>query len=328
MYGIGLETELEERELPQLAGYQGSRPVRVGNAAHHQRQMDVLGQVVDWALLTEALGHRLGSGTRLLIQNLVEQLQRCWREPDSGLWEVRREPRHYVHSKIMGWVAADRAIRILGERPDYLELREQILRDVLTHGLVNGRLVQVYGSGEPDAALLLTAMLGFPVDDDVLARTVDEIQRGLSADGYLRRYRCEDGLPPGEGAFLICSFWLADALLCLDRPDEAREIYERLLASANDVGLFAEEIDPASGAFLGNFPQAFTHLALINTALHFELYAKGGPAALRGTYADRARRSVRATYGWRGVVAAALSVGRLGRILSSRGSILRTSDDN
>ena len=321
MYGIGLETELHERELTHLSGYRGSRPVRVGNDAHRQRQIDVFGEVIDWGLLTEALGRRLDAGARKLIEDLVDQVARRWREPDSGFWEIRDEPRHHVHGRMMSWVAVDRAIRILGRRPAWLELRERILREVLECGIVDGRLVQAYGADRADATLLLAPMLGFPVAGEVFARTVDAVQRELGAGGYLLRYRCADGLPGGEGAFLMCSFWLVDALLWLDRPAEAREIYERLLASGNDVGLLPEQIDPACGAFLGNFPQAFTHLALVNSALHFELYEKGGAAALRGSYADRARRGVLATYGWRGMLAAALRTGRIGRLRSSRRSI-------
>jgi GH15 family glucan-1,4-alpha-glucosidase len=218
----------------------------------------------------------------------------------------------------------DRAIRLIGERAEWVALRGRIWNEIVAHGRApEGHFVQSFAPDRPfmDASLLQLALIGAPVDRETLERTRIAVERELRAGDFVHRYRSEDGLPGGEGAFLVCSFWLVDALLAEGRGAEARELFERLCARGNDVGLFSEELDPGSGAFLGNFPQAFTHLGLVAAAVNLELFDKRGAAALQGTYADRARRAVTATLGWRGVLAG-WRHSRVLRLRSSRASIL------
>lgn len=296
LYGIRGETALHERTLDHLEGYGGSRPVRVGNAACNQRQADIYGELADWALLYVALGEPMDATLRKILQGTADHVASSWRMPDQGIWEMRGEPRHHVHGKLMAWVALDRAIRLLGSRPGWETERDAILQMVMDSGLDagHGYLTQAFDCREPDAALLLAPLLDLPVSRDLLAGTVDAVEARLREGDYVRRYLTPDGIPGGEGAFLICSFWLVDALLVLGRAEEALALFERLLAKSNDLGLYAEEVDPADGAFLGNFPQAFTHLALINSAVHLQLYERGGTAALAGTHADRSMRAAAA----------------------------------
>ncbi len=324
MYGIGAEMRLDEQTLEHLEGYCGSRPVRIGNAAYKQRKIDVHGEFVDWAHLTAALGGKFDTKERALIKYLVSFVAAHIHEPDQGLWEARRDPRHYVHGKMMGWVALDRGLRLLGDQPEWSALRDRLKEEILRRGVdpVGGHLLQAYDHPGTDAALLLAPMLGFPVDRATLERSVAAIETELRRGDYVERYRTEDGLAGEEGAFLICSFWLVDAYLALGKDQEARDLFERLIARANDVGLFAEEIDPVTHEFLGNFPQAFTHLAVIGNAIHLRLCEKYGAHALSGTNADRARRAVGATFGWRAIWEACKASGRVGRFWSSRRSIL------
>lgn len=299
MYGIGGETDLPERTLDHLEGYRASRPVRVGNAAYQQRQMDVYGEVLDWMLILRALGEPSDTTQEEMVRGVAKYVASHWSEPDQGIWEMRSEPRHHVHSKIMSWVALDRAIRLCGEHPPWIKARDAVLQAILTQGLDprGEHLVQAFGFDATDAALLLTPTLGLPLDRAIIARTVEAIERELRTGDYVWRYLAPDGLSRGEGAFVICSFWLVDALLFTGRADEARALFERLLIKANDVGLYAEEIDPATGEFLGNFPQAFTHLALIGSAVNLRVYEKGGKGALASIYAERVRRAAEVTGG-------------------------------
>jgi alpha,alpha-trehalase len=325
MYGIGAEAALDEQVLEHLEGYCGSRPVRVGNDAYKQRQIDIYGEFADWAWLLTSLGGKLDRDDEQLVERLVETAAACADQPDQGIWETRCEPKHFVFSKMMVWVALDRGLRLLGERPEWSRLRDRIADEILRRGVdpAGGHLVQAYGEPGTDASLLLAPMTGFPVPRETFARTVAAIERELRRGDYVERYRTEDGLPGKEGAFLICSFWLVDAYLVLGRHGEAQALFERLCRCANDVGLFSEEIDPGNEAFLGNFPQGFTHLALIASATHLQLCESGGPQAIAGTDADRARRAVGATLGWRAIWEAAKASGRVGRIRSSQRSILR-----
>ncbi len=324
MYGIGGETELTEHTLDHLEGYRGSQPVRTGNAAFSQQQLDVYGEVLDWALLYRTLGGRLDRRSQGFLASMADYVVAHWHEPDQGIWEMRGPPRHHVHGKIMSWVAMDRAIRLFGRRDNWQATREAILRAVQEQGTDSrdGHLLQAFGESETDAALLLTSLVGFPLERPALRATVQAIGRTLGHGDFVQRYASPDGLEGDEGAFFICSFWLVDALLQIGRAQQARELYERLLDSANDVGLYAEEIDPASREFLGNFPQAFTHLALIQSAANLALYDEHGAKALRGTHADRARYTVEATAGLRALWAAFKKSGRVGRIWPSRDSIL------
>jgi GH15 family glucan-1,4-alpha-glucosidase len=280
MYGLGGERRLDERELDWLPGFDGSRPVRVGNAASEQLQLDVYGEVMDALYQTRVHGAPAQEDAWRLQTKLLEWLEDGWRQADHGIWEVRGPARHFTHSKVMAWVAFDRAVRYVEElgREGPLErwraLRDEIHRDVCEHAWDADRktFTQSYGSRELDASVLLMPMVGFlPPRHPRMVSTVDAIRRELSWDGFLLRYPRDntehiDGLTGGEGVFLPCTFWLADVLALQDRYEEARELFERLLDLRNDVGLLAEEYDPETKRLLGNFPQAFTHLALLNTA--------------------------------------------------------------
>jgi GH15 family glucan-1,4-alpha-glucosidase len=281
MYGVAGERRLTEIELPWLAGYEGSAPVRIGNAASEQLQIDVFGEVVDALYQARVHGLEFQKNPWELQKVLMDHLEGIWREPDEGIWEIRGERRHFVHSKVMAWVAFDRAVRSVEEHAvdgpveHWRELRDEIHADVCTKGFDEelGSFVQSYGSKELDASLLLIPLVGFlPASDPKVRGTVDAIEKNLVVDGLVLRYRTQesdvDGLPPGEGVFLPCSFWLVDCLELLGRSDEAVALFDRLLGLANDVGLLAEEYDPRSKRQLGNFPQAFTHLALVNSAFN------------------------------------------------------------
>jgi GH15 family glucan-1,4-alpha-glucosidase len=322
MYGIEGQTQLDEFTLDGLSGYGGSRPVRVGNGAHGQRQTDVYGEFADWALLNHALGGNQSQAGGSTLDAVAAQALQHAHESEEGIWEMRGPPRHHVLGKVMCWVALDRASRLRGPRPQWTRMMDTLHAQILAEGVEGGALVQAYGSPARDASLLLIPLLDFPIDRALLARTVDTIEAELAQGDFVHRYHSDDGLAGDEGAFLACSFWRVDAMLALGRYTEAVRLFERLLARANDVGLFAEEVDPRDGAFLGNFPQALSHLALVLNAVHIDLYERGGEKMLRGTLADRARRSVGATFGWRALWAAFKDSRRVGRIVSSRASVL------
>ncbi|WP_234386311.1 glycoside hydrolase family 15 protein [Streptomyces sp. ERV7] len=284
MYGLGGERRLPEVELPWLSGHLDSAPVRIGNAAVKQLQLDVYGEVIDSLHLARTAGMAAKRHTWDVELSLLGFLESRWREPDEGLWEVRGERRHFVHSKVMAWVAADRAVQALeadpsrrGDAERWRRMRDEVHREVCEKGFDAERntFTQAYGSVELDAATLLIPRVGFlPGDDPRVIGTVDAVRAELGHDGFVRRYSTEgttvDGLPGAEGTFLVCSFWLADALRLTGREKEARELFERLLALRNDVGLLAEEYDPAAGRQLGNFPQAFSHIGLVATAMGLE----------------------------------------------------------
>jgi GH15 family glucan-1,4-alpha-glucosidase len=279
MYGVAGERRLTEWELDWLPGFEDSRPVRVGNAAAEQLQIDVVGEVTD--AMYQGLKHGLPGlpAAWEFGRHQLGLLEGRWREPDEGIWEVRSRPRHFTHSKVMAWLAFDRAIRLSEEfgRDAPLErwrrIRDEIHSEVCRRAWCEAleSFTQVYGGSELDASLLLMPLVGFlPPDDPRIRGTVAAVQRELSWDGLLRRYRDEqavDGLPSGEGVFLPCSFWLVEALVLDGRKDEATALFERLLSLRNDVGLLAEEYDPDAGGLLGNFPQAFSHIGLVNSAL-------------------------------------------------------------
>ncbi|CBG74099.1 MULTISPECIES: glycoside hydrolase family 15 protein [Streptomyces] len=287
MYGLAGERRIPEYDLPWLSGYEDSRPVRVGNDAVRQLQLDVYGEVIDSLFVSRRSGLPDKPDMWRMQCALMDYLRSAWRKPDEGLWEVRGPRRHFTHSKVMCWVAADRAVRTLEADPEltggdlegWRALRDEIHREVCDRGYDPERntFTQSYGSRELDAALLLIPLMGFlPPDDPRVVGTVDAIRAELSHEGLVRRYGLDhrtaattsvDGLPGGEGAFLVCSFWLADALHLTGRTAEARELFERLVGLANDVGLLAEEYDPVAGRQLGNFPQAFSHVGLVGTAL-------------------------------------------------------------
>ncbi|MCP5229964.1 glycoside hydrolase family 15 protein [Accumulibacter sp.] len=323
MYGIQHERFLPEVTLDHLEGYAQSRPVRRGNAAFAQRQIDVYGQVLDLAVLYEAMGGKLAEEDRRVLRTFVDVALRQWQEPDCGLWEMRDAPKQHVHGKMMSWVAMDRALRLFGANPAWERARETIVEQVLSQGCdSDGALLQAFGSASVDAATLLAPALGFPLSPAGLEATLRRVEAELADGAFLKRYAADDGLEGGEGAFLICSFWWVDALLAAGRGEQARALFEKLLACANDVGLYAEEYDVGSERFLGNMPQAFTHLALIGSAVNLELFARGGAAALAGSYADRARRAVGATFGPRGMLASLRQSGTIHRLSSSAASIM------
>ena len=330
MYGIQGERELAETDLDHLEGYRGSSPVRIGNGAHDQIQLDVYGEMLDLAHVRLRLGHEPNPRERTLLCDLADEVAAVWMKPDASLWEARSRPRHYAHSKLMAWVALDRAIEMFGPRANWVAAREAA-NEALTEGTKGGHIPRVLPfDGDPggegmDAALLLAPVHGVDLPLDVLDATVRAVEDELREGDFVHRYRGGDGLPGEEGAFLICSFWLVDALLATERADEAKALFERLIDLANDVGLFAEEADPETRAHLGNFPQAFTHLALIGSAVNLQLYEEAGPAAIRGSYADRARRASGATAGIAGIVASVRQTGGLSRLISSDDSVLKVS---
>ncbi|MDS1268881.1 glycoside hydrolase family 15 protein [Lipingzhangella sp. LS1_29] len=282
MYGIRGERRLSEWEADWLPGYEGSRPVRIGNAAVGQYQLDVYGEVMDVLHLARLAGLEGAEHVWGLQRSLVNYLEWCWDEPDEGLWEVRGPRQHFVHSKVMAWVAADRAVRMIEEfgREGPVErwraLRDTIHAEVCEYGYDARRntFTQYYGSEELDAALLLIPEVGFlPYDDPRVVGTIEAVRDELMVDGFVHRYRADaeesvDGLPGGEGAFLACSFWMANALLAIGREREARDLFDRLLALRNDVGLLSEEYDAKEARMVGNFPQAFSHVPLVTTALN------------------------------------------------------------
>ncbi|MFF4353948.1 glycoside hydrolase family 15 protein [Streptomyces sp. NPDC001530] len=283
MYGIAGERELGEAELDWLPGYENSTPVRVGNGAAHQLQLDVYGEVTEALHLAHMTGLSRNDYASLLQLKLIRYLENHWDQPDEGIWEVRGPRRHFVHSKVMAWVAVDRTIKLIesgdadGPLEKWRELRDDIHRDVCEKGYDKERntFTQSYGSKELDASLLLIPQMGFlPPDDKRVIGTIEAIQRELSTpDGFILRYPTigeeagVDGLEGDEGAFLACSFWMADDLAMIGRVDEARKLFEKLLALRNDLGLLAEEWDPRLQRQVGNFPQAFSHVPLIDTAL-------------------------------------------------------------
>jgi GH15 family glucan-1,4-alpha-glucosidase len=336
MYGVGGERRLTEFEVDWLPGYEGSRPVRIGNAASEQFQLDVYGEVMDMFLTAEQrevksaplvggagpIVHPTMPGDEVsMARFLVDHVARVWRQPDDGIWEVRGPRRHFVHSKAMAWVAIDRWVQLIDHlgledpRQPWCDLRDEIHRDVCLHGfdVALGSFTQYYGSGTLDASLLMLGLIGFlPPTDPRIIGTVDAVQRDLLVDGFVLRYRTDvtpslsggpggpgnpaetgagvgagvgaasgagvDGLPAGEGAFLLTTFWLVDNLVLLGRVDEARAMFERLVGLANDVGLLSEEYDVVASRMLGNFPQAFSHVGLLNSAFNLANSPAGASA--------------------------------------------------
>ncbi|MGD1218273.1 glycoside hydrolase family 15 protein [Streptomyces krungchingensis] len=315
MYGLSGERRLTEFELPWLSGFAGSTPVRIGNAAVEQLQLDVYGEVIDSLALSRRSGLPFKPHMWRVWCALMDFVRTAWRQPDEGIWEVRGPRRHFVYSKVMAWVAADRAVRALESEPalggdleGWRAMRDEVHREVCERGFDPERntFTQSYGSRELDASLLLIPRVGFlPPDDPRVVGTIDAVRTELDNNGFLRRYDIDpsgavevsvdeaevsvsetevsvsetemsvsspgkhvvDGLPGGEGTFLVCSFWLAEALHATGRKQEARELFDRLVALTNDVGLLSEEYDPVNGRQLGNFPQAFSHIGLVGTAL-------------------------------------------------------------
>jgi GH15 family glucan-1,4-alpha-glucosidase len=278
MYGIGGERRLSEWEVDWLPGYENSAPVRIGNAAHTQLQLDVFGEIMDTYHQARRGGLTTNDSAWAIQLAFADHLKEIWRQPDQGIWEMRGPPQHFTYSKVMAWVAFDRVIKsaetfgLDGPLDEWRKIRDEICTDVCERGFDSklGTFVQAYGSDQLDANLLLLPCVGFlPVSDPRIASTIAAIEQRLIRDGFVLRYSTEevaDALPPGEGAFLACSFWLVDVYILQDRYDDAERLFRRLIDLRNDLGLLSEEYDPQQKRLVGNFPQAFSHLALVNSA--------------------------------------------------------------
>ena len=301
MYGIRGERNLLEWEVPWLAGYGGSKPVRIGNAASEQLQLDVYGEVND-AMLHAHLGGIAPSDDEVNLHTALNaHLEQIWQKPDEGIWEVRGEPQHFTYSKIMAWVAFDRSVKawenfkINIDVDRWRALRDRIHRDICekAYNADLGTFTQAYGSKQLDASLLLIPQVGFlPPTDPRVRRTIEAIEKNLTMEGFVLRYRTEhvdDGLPAGEGVFLACSFWMVSALKMLGRTQDAKALFDRLISLRNDVGLLAEEYDPKAKRQLGNFPQALSHISLINAAFEFNRAASPGQQRAESSPAEPAR---------------------------------------
>jgi GH15 family glucan-1,4-alpha-glucosidase len=294
MYGLAGERRLTELTLHWLPGYEGSVPVRIGNAASEQHQLDVYGEVMDTLHLARDAGLEPSENAWRVQQAMMEFLETDWQLPDEGIWEMRGPRRHFTHSKVMAWVAADRAVKAIehfhldGPLDRWRQLRQEIHDQVCREGFDAelNTFVQYYGCKQLDASLLMMPLVGFlPATDPRMRGTVEAVEQRLVRNGFVDRYPTlleVDGLPPGEGAFLVCTFWLADNLALQGRYREARNLFERLLGLCNDVGLLSEEYDSETGRLVGNFPQAFSHVGLINTARNLSRH--GGPAEKRPGY--------------------------------------------
>lgn len=309
MYGLAGERRLPEYELPWLSGYENSRPVRIGNAAATQTQLDVFGEVAD--AMAQAIAGKLPPHSRIaaIAEAIVPFLEKAWRQPDEGIWEIRAAQRHFTHSKVMAWVTFDRIAIVASKMENGQEfsqrcrrIADEIHAEVCEKGYDPelGHFVQYYGSKLVDASLLHIGLTGFlPPDDPRFKNTVQAIEQTLLRDGLLLRYdssESEDGLPPGEGTFLVCSFWLADVYVLQGRDREARELFERLVGLCNDVGLLAEQYDTGHQRMLGNFPQAFSHVGIINTAMNLHRAQSQAPAQKRA-HAETAEEPAVSTEG-------------------------------
>jgi GH15 family glucan-1,4-alpha-glucosidase len=295
MYGAGGERMLPEIELKHLAGYEHARPVRIGNAAAEQFQLDVYGELMDAMHMARTVGIQTSPDAWHLQRHLLDYVEKHWMEPDEGIWEIRGPRRHFTHSKVMAWLAVDRAVKAVeqfhleGDATRWRNLRQAIHDDVCANGYnaTRGCFTQYYGSDQLDASLLMIPLVGFlPATDPRVMATVHAIRRELVFGGLVYRYHptesvSVDGLPPGEGAFLPCSFWLVDCLHLMGNTDEARALFNHLLAMRSDLGLLAEEYDPKHRRLVGNFPQAFSHIGLVNTAYNLAP-EQIGPAEIRG----------------------------------------------
>jgi len=300
LYGVGGERRLDEWQLPWLPGYEQSAPVRVGNAAAVQNQLDIYGELADVMTQSRKGGLPAAPRRKEIRAVFLDHLAEIWRRPDEGIWEIRGAPQHFTHSKAMAWVAFDRAWRSAQERGEkrahrkWKKIADEIHADVCRNGVdrERGCFVQAYGSRHLDASLLLLAIVGFlPPKDPRIRKTVREIERRLMADGFVLRYETGsgvDGLPVGEGAFLACSFWLVDNYILQGRRTDATRLFNKLIKLTNDVGLLAEEYDPRAKRMLGNFPQAFSHVALVNSALNLMHGAR-----IRRSMTSRGKKSPR-----------------------------------
>lgn len=298
MYSVRGEEDLSEHHLEHLDGYHNSQPVRIGNAAYQQQQYDIYGEVLDATFLYHQRVHKpLPERWWDEVSFLADEAAGCWTLPDNGIWEFRSGQKHFLYSKLLCWVALDRAIKLGIHANDkkrfarWLRNRDQIRKVILLEGYNQqiGAFTQLIGGNELDATALTIPLLGLlPATDERVKSTITRIKEELSANGLVYRYLADDGLPGSEATFGICSFWLVDNLALAGHIDEARDLFERLTAYAGDLHLFSEQIEPESGEFLGNYPQGFTHLALIRSAFHI---AKAEAMGLESTSHDPADRT-------------------------------------
>jgi GH15 family glucan-1,4-alpha-glucosidase len=322
LYGLDGASETPERIIKGVRGYMGSSPVRVGNDAYKQRQLDIFGEFADWAYLHKQLGGQLSEALLNKIEETAELVKEVWKEKDHGLWEVRGELEDFTYSKVMCWVALDRAESLLESPGKYQSAKRQIEIFLEENCIFEGRLKKSVQNPELDASLLLVKIVGYPIDENVYDNTVTAIMAELSDGTFIKRYNCDDGLTGQEGEFLACSFWGVNAYLFLGKEEEAKKMFEKITTCFNDVGLLSEEIDTSSLNFLGNFPQALSHLAFIETASYFELYAKGGREALQGCHGDRVRNLHTTLHGPRAVWDFIIKEKNFKKLFPSRSSIL------
>ncbi len=297
MYSVRGEDDLTEHHLDHLEGYQRSQPVRIGNAAYQQQQYDIFGEALDATFLYHQRVHKaLPQRWWDEVRFLADEAARCWSLPDNGIWEFRAGQKHFLYSKLLCWVALDRAIKLGIHRHEkkrfagWIQTRDRIRQTILQEGFNQkvGAFTQLLGGAELDATSLMIPLLGFlPATDERVKSTITQIDQKLSANGLVYRYLTDDGLPGREATFGICSFWLVDNLALAGRIDEARDLFERLTRYAGDLHLFSEQIEPESGRFLGNYPQGFTHLALIRSAFHIAKAEAMGPESVSHDPADR-----------------------------------------
>jgi alpha,alpha-trehalase len=322
LYSIDKEAENPERIIKDVGGYKNSSPVRVGNNAYNQTQLDIFGEFMDWAYLHRQLGGKLSDRLILKIEETALLVEKIWREKDHGLWETRGELEDFTLSKIMCWVALDRAEALLQSPDKFKSSKKEIQSFINNNCIADGKLKRSAQNSDLDASLLLSKLLGYPIDDDTYSNTLTAIMGRLS-DGFLvKRYEGEDGLKGDEGEFLTCSFWAVNAHLVLGKEKEASAMFEKLMTLFNDVGLLSEEVEISTGHFLGNFPQALSHLAFIETASYFELYSKGGKKALQGCHGDRVRALHTTLHGPRAVWDFLIKTKNFKKLIPSRSSIM------
>lgn len=322
LFSLDGTCDVPEKLMESVEGFKGSSPVRVGNEAFMQRQLDTFGEFMDWAYVHKQLGGHLNGELLRKVEETANLVKDIWRDKDRGIWEVRGEPEDFTYSKIMCWVALDRAESLLQAPGRFQRDKEDIETFVREKCILNGRLKRSAQSPDLDASLLLTKIVAFPIDDGIYERTVIDIIKELSDGVFVKRYLSEDGLGGDEGEFLTCSFWAINALLFIGRESEARQMFEKLTAFFNDVGLLSEEYDVSSNHYLGNYPQALSHLAFIETASYFELYESGGKEALEGCHGDRVKRLHSTLHGPRAVWDYLIKTKNFRKLIPSRDSVL------
>jgi alpha,alpha-trehalase len=327
LYDVDGNYDLAESTFPSLHGYKGSFPVRAGNSATSQLQLDTFGEFMDWAYLHQQLGGTLDKAVLNKIEATANFVIENWHKKDRGIWEIRGVEEDFTYSKIMCWVALDRAGSLLGDHHRYQQEKEKIKHYISTYCVEDERLKRSEQCKNLDASLLLSKIVGYPVDDQIYANTLEAIMHELKTSNgpFIKRYNSDDGLPGEEGEFLICSFWAVNAYLFIGKENIARELFEKLLTCFNDLGLMSEEYDSQHEQFLGNYPQALTHLALIETASYFDLFQRGGKEALTGCHGDRVKKLHKTLHGPRAVWNFVMKTGNIIKVFPSRASILEWS---